>query len=100
MRDKVKQRLCQETAKMSIMKLFILLPLLFCLTEARSFLDEDEKSSEEDVDSKFACQVQGTDLRICRECDPQHPSVCDPKRYEDCRCRDISVKNKGNAFQI
>ena len=79
------------------MKILVFLALLLCLVESRSFpeYEDEEENSDDDSGPNVACQVQGTSLKICRECNPQYGGRCLPKPYSDCRCRDISFKSYG-----
>lgn len=85
------------------MLVIVLNTVLFLIAAARPSSDDyyyDESSSEECQETtegvlNAACQVQGSNLKICRECDPQFSSGCLLKKYTDCRCRDIHLKNLG-----
>ena len=84
-----------------MLKILIISYFLLSFADGRT-LPEDEEDSFDEVQTVFhssnvACRVQGTILKICRECDQQLPG-CIAKTYSDCKCRDISLKNEGKFF--
>ena len=84
-----------------MLKILVISYFLLSFADGRT-LPEDEEDSFEEVQTVFhssnvACRVQGTILKICRECDQQLPG-CISKTYSDCKCRDISFKNEGKIF--
>ena len=84
-----------------MLKILVISYFLLSFADGRT-LPEDEEDSFDEVQTVFhssnvACRVQGTILKICRECDQQLPG-CIAKPYSDCKCRDISFKNEGKNF--
>lgn len=85
------------------MKFLILFAILCILADSRSLPDDEDSDYDESGEtstSNVACRVQGTSLKICRECDPRYQVTCLPKPYSDCRCRDISYINERKNFQF
>lgn len=83
------------------MKLIIFFALLLIHVDSRSLPDDEEsdyEDSEEISSTNVACRVEGTSLKICRECDQRYQASCLPKSYSDCRCRDISYICESKNF--
>ena len=84
------------------MKLLIIFAFVLSFSEARTLLEDEESSSEEVGtvfhDSDISCEVQGTGLKVCKECDKRQDSLCKRKPSPGCQCVDLSLKNEGEFF--